>query len=65
MVKSMEPYQKDMMGSILKKLDNCRNEENNPESDMSVKYTVIGFSSVCHVNKYLLTFLFTTCMHNW
>ncbi|KAK3095486.1 hypothetical protein FSP39_015256 [Pinctada imbricata] len=34
MVKSLEPYQKNQMGVILKKLDYCRNQENNPESEM-------------------------------
>jgi hypothetical protein len=36
MVSSQEPLQKDQIGSIQRKLEQCRNQENNPDSDMLV-----------------------------
>lgn len=34
MVSSQEPLQKDQIGSIQRKLEQCRNQENNPDSDI-------------------------------
>lgn len=34
MVSTQEPVQKDMVGPIQRKLEQCRNQENNPDSEM-------------------------------
>ena len=34
MVKTQEPLQRDLIGQVQRKLEACRNQENNPESEM-------------------------------
>ena len=34
MVKAIEPLSKDVVKLLDKKLENCRNQENNPDSEM-------------------------------
>ena len=36
MVKNQEPIQRELIGPVQKKLERCRNQENNPESEMYV-----------------------------
>lgn len=36
MVKNQEPLQRDLIGPVQKKLEGCRNQANNPESEMYV-----------------------------
>jgi len=34
MVKNPEPLQRDLIGHVQRKLESCRNQANNPESEM-------------------------------
>ena len=43
MMKSQEPIQRELIGPVQKKLERCRNQENNPESEMLVTVITLSF----------------------
>ena len=43
MMKSQEPIQRELIGPVQKKLERCRNQENNPESEMLVTVIILSF----------------------
>lgn len=53
MAKCVEPPSREIVKALEKKLDKCRNQENNPDSEMYVSLCVGSILSYFYIEDYL------------